>query len=468
MHVTADLRWIADRAFSRAAGAPLVAGNDVDVLRDATENYPAWEHAIRHARVSIHVEMYIIHRDRTGRRLIALLAERARAGVAVRVIYDWFGCGLGPYFGLFTPLIKAGGEVRVFNPPALDAIFGWLRRNHRKLIVVDGTSAFVGGLCVGDMWAGDPARHIPPWRDTGVAIRGPAVAHAEHAFAESWRIAGGDAIPAADPKATALAAAGSVNLRLVATAPFTAHLLRVDLLIAGMARRTLWIADAYFIANGPYLDAVRAAAADGVDVRLLVPQGSDVGGTVAITRSLYRTLLEAGVRIFEWNGPMMHAKTAVADSRWARVGSTNLNITGWIGNWELDAVFEDDNVAKRLERDYLDDLDQSTEIEFDRTRRRIVTMRSPQPRRGRTRRSTRRAVRTLTVVGRSLGAAIGGTRRLEEFEYPPLLVFGGVLIAVAIITAWQPRVLVWPVVVLAAWAGIALVIEAIGLWWRSR
>src|SRR5262245_2855596 len=156
----ADLRSVADRAFSRAAGAPLVSGNRVDVLRDATESYPAWEGAIRAARVSIHIEMYIIHRDRSGRRLIELLAERARDGIAVRLIYDWFGCGLAPYLGLFRPLIKAGGEVRVFNPPSIDAIFGWLRRNHRKLIVVDDAVAFVGGLCVGDMWAGDPERDI--------------------------------------------------------------------------------------------------------------------------------------------------------------------------------------------------------------------------------------------------------------------------------------------------------------------
>jgi phosphatidylserine/phosphatidylglycerophosphate/cardiolipin synthase-like enzyme len=468
-HAAADLRWVADRAFSRAAGAPLVGGNHVDVLRDATENYPAWEHAIRAARVSIHVEMYIIHRDHAGRRLIRLLAERAREGVAVRLIYDWFGCGLGPYLGLFRPLINAGGEVRVFNPPSLNAIFGWLRRNHRKLIVVDDEVAFVGGLCVGDMWTGDPERDIAPWRDTGVALRGPAVAHAAQAFAESWRLAGGTPMPPDAAHPPEPPAAGPASLRLVATAPFTAHLFRIDLLIAGLARRTLWIADAYFVGYGPYLNSIRAAAEDGVDVRLLVPQGSDVGGTVALTRSLYRTLLESGVRIFEWNGPMMHAKTAVADSRWARVGSTNLNITGWIGNWELDAVFEDEDVARRLERDYLDDLENSTEIRYDSARQRLL-VESPRPRHrhGRTRRRSARAVRTLTVVGRSLGAAMSGTRRLEEFEYPPLLIFGALLVTLAIVTYWQPRVLVWPVVILAAWTGIGLIIEAIGLWWKSR
>ena len=127
----ASLRVLADQVFSRAAGAPLVGGNRVRVLRDAAENYPAWDRAIQGATRTIHVEMYIIHRDAVGRRFIALLADRARAGLTVRLIYDWFGCGLGPLFGLFTPLLRAGGEVRVFNPPQLSAALGWTRRDHR-------------------------------------------------------------------------------------------------------------------------------------------------------------------------------------------------------------------------------------------------------------------------------------------------------------------------------------------------
>src|SRR5262245_6481131 len=111
------LRERADQVFSRAAGAPLVGGNQVRVLRDAAENYPAWEAAIAAATSTIHLEMYIIHRDPVGRRFIKLLADRARDGIKVRVIYDWFGCGWSPLFGLFSPLVAAGGEVRVFNRP---------------------------------------------------------------------------------------------------------------------------------------------------------------------------------------------------------------------------------------------------------------------------------------------------------------------------------------------------------------
>src|SRR6185503_2173637 len=146
------LRTLANQAFSRTAGAPLVAGNAVRLLRDATENYPAWEAAIRRARHTIHVEMYIVHRDAVGRRFVDLLARRARDGVKVRLIYDWFGCGFGPVLGLFRRLVEAGGEVQPFNPPSLTAALGWLRRNHRKLITVDAEVAFVSGLCLGQMW----------------------------------------------------------------------------------------------------------------------------------------------------------------------------------------------------------------------------------------------------------------------------------------------------------------------------
>jgi CDP-diacylglycerol--glycerol-3-phosphate 3-phosphatidyltransferase/cardiolipin synthase len=461
------IRALADQAFSRAAGAPLIGGNHVRVLRDAAENYPAWEHAIARATATIDVEMYIVHRDDVGRRFVAWLAGRARAGVRVRVIYDWFGCGLGPALGLFRPLVEAGGDVRPFNPPSLTAALGWLRRNHRKQIIVDSHVAFVAGLCVGRMWEGRPDRGQAPWRDTGLEIIGPAVRHAERAFAESWRLSGGQTDPDARPGPEPPVVAHPVALRLIATEPFTASLLRADLLVAAMARRTLWITDAYFFGHGPYLEALRRAAHDGVDVRLLLPQGSDVGWTVPISRTLYRALLEAGVRIFEWNSTMIHAKTAVADSRWARVGSTNLNLSSWLGNWELDVALDDEHIARQLEAHFLSDLEHSTELVLDPTRRRAIAMTAGR-RRGRSRRSARRVVRTVTGLGRSLGAALTGNRPLEDFEYPPLLTFGLLLLAGATVAALRPWLLAWPVALLAAWMGVTFVVEALQLWRRRE
>jgi len=135
-------------------------------------------------------------------------------------------------------------------------------------------------------------------------------------------------------------------MRVVAGSPSTGSLYRFDQLIAAGAERTLWLTDAYFVATSLYVQSLKAAAEGGVDVRLLVPGASDVTLVRSISRAGYRPLLEAGVRVFEWNGSMLHAKTAVADSRWARVGSSNLNLTSWMGNWELDVAVDNPSFCR--------------------------------------------------------------------------------------------------------------------------
>jgi phosphatidylserine/phosphatidylglycerophosphate/cardiolipin synthase-like enzyme len=457
----ASLRALADQAFSRAAGAPLVGGNRVQVLRDAAENYPAWDQAIQRATQTIHVEMYIIHRDPVGRRFIARLADRAGSGIKVRLIYDWFGCGMGPLLGLFTPLVRAGGEVRVFNPPRLSAALGWTRRDHRKLITVDGRVGYIGGLCVGQAWVGRPEKRLEPWRDTGIEVIGPAVAHLERSFATMWELAGGEPIDAARDHAPQ---AGSVHLRVIPTEPFSAALLRTDLLVTTLARRTLWIADAYFIGHGPFVLALQRAARDGVDVRLLLPQGSDVKWTVPLSRSLYRVLLDAGVRIFEWNGTMMHAKTAVADTRWSRIGSTNLNLNSWVGNWELDAAIEDEGIARVMEEQYEQDLERATEIVSKGLHR---SSRARRAMHGRARRSARQALRAITGLGHSLSAAVMGSRELEQWELAPLFTAGLFVTGIAVLAFFFPKALALPIAVLAGWAGLTLIVESFGLW-RER
>jgi phosphatidylserine/phosphatidylglycerophosphate/cardiolipin synthase-like enzyme len=457
------LRTLGDLAFSRAAGAPLVGGNELRVLRDAAENYPAWERAIHGAERTIHMEMYIVHPDAVGRRFVELLAARARDGVKVRFLYDWFGCGLAPLVGLFRPLVEAGVEVRGFNPPSLTALLGWTRRNHRKLITIDGRTAFISGLCIGQDWQGRPEKRQAPWRDTGVEIVGPAVAHAEQAFADTWRFSGGELDPAILPQADDIPETGSVALRIVTTEPFSWNMLQLDLLVTAMARRSLWITDAYFLGHGPYVEALRRAASDGVDVRLLLPQGSDIGWTVPASRTLYRTLLESGVRIFEWGGSMIHAKTAVADSRWGRIGSTNLNLSSWLGNWELDVAVEDEGVARTLERHFEEDLAASTEIVLGQRRPRTWLQMNP---RARARRSARRVVHTVTGLGRSIGAAVTGNRRLEEFEYAPLFTFGALLLVLAGLAIAAPAVLAWTFAVFAGWTGMSFIVEAIRMWRR--
>jgi cardiolipin synthase len=453
---------MAEQAFSRAAGAPLVGGNSVRVLKDAQENFPAWLSAIRGATRKIFFEHYIVADDEIGREFVAALAERARAGVRVRVIHDWFGDLGVARSKLWRPLVEAGGMVRTFNVPRLDSPFGWLTRDHRKLIAVDGEVAFVSGLCVSRKWVGDRARGIEPWRDTGIELRGPAVADVEEAFSQVWT-ATGDPLDAAELTSPAeIAVAGEVTLRVLATIPSMAGLYRLDQLIAAMATRTLWLTDAYFLGVTPYVQALRAAALDGVDVRLLVPGTSDVPWVSRLSRAGYRLLLEAGIRVFEWNGPMVHAKTAVADDRWARVGSTNLNLASWIGNYELDVAIEDAGIAEHMSQQYEEDLQNATEIVLDaRSRLRPSRKRSHRLHRGTG--SAVRAAAGALRLGHTVGAAITNRRVLGRTEAGMMAGTGTVLLVLTGIGIVWPIVLAAPIVLLAAWIGIALIVRALDL-----
>jgi CDP-diacylglycerol--glycerol-3-phosphate 3-phosphatidyltransferase/cardiolipin synthase len=460
------VRVLADQAFSRSAGAPLVAGNSVDLLCDASENYPAWEEAIAGARRAIALEMYIIANDRTGRRFVDLLTERARAGVEVRVLYDWVGSLGARLRGLFDPLTAAGGEVRACARPSFAAPLGAFSRDHRKLLAVDDDVAFVSGLCMADDWLGRPEQGVPPWRDTGIAIAGPAVADVWAEFADAWGSNGTPLDAAALPVREDIPACGDVEVRVIGTTPVTAKLYRVDLLVASLARETLWLTDAYFMGTPVYLEALKVAALDGVDVRLLVPRSSDIPWIATVSRTLYRPLLDAGVRVFEWNGPMIHAKTAVADGRWSRVGSSNLNISSLLGNWELDVAIEDVGLGEAFEEQFLRDLDGATEVMSGR--RNKVVLSHPRERlrlsKARAVGSARGAARYAARLGSAVSAAVGGSRPLDAAEAGALATVGLALAGAAIVVWLYPALLGLPLALLLGWAGGAALWKA----WRLR
>lgn len=466
------VRRLADQAFSRSAGAPLMGGNAVTLLFDCTDNFPAWEAAISGAQDSILIEMYLFAADLFGTRLRDLLAERARAGVKVKLLYDWWGCLREHHTGFFKPLQTAGAEVRVYNRPTLFSPASLLGRNHRKLFVVDGKQAFIGGLCVSSRWEGDTAREIPPWRDTGVELQGPIVRDATLAFADSWASCGE---PLAEELLTVLPApAGEVEARLIATTPATANMIRLDLLIASFARHTLWLSDAYFIGSSLYITALKQASLDGVDVRLLVPRSSDIGWIAMVSRTLYRPLLEAGVRVFEWDGAMIHGKTAVADGRWARIGSTNLNISSWFANREIDVAIEDERLAEELEARFQMDFEHATEIVLAGKRHRPVPSNPKhrpllsflQPRRSR-HDSARAAARQAARIGDALSAVIRGTRSVEASEATAFLTIGLFLVGMALLLGWFPYLVAAPVALFALFSGGAITFKAISLY-RAR
>jgi cardiolipin synthase len=458
------LRQAAEQALSRTSGAPLIDGNRVTILRDATENYPAWLRAIRAAKRAVLLENYIFDDDAVGGEFAEALMERAAAGVAVRVLRDWLGTTGGARRRFWRRMIGAGVEVRCFNPPRLDSPLGWLSRDHRKMVAVDGDLAFVSGLCISSKWQGDPARGIPPWRDTGLEIRGPAVADIHAAFAQTWETAG-DPLPDGEHRPPSdLARAGDVAVRVLAGVPGNAGLLRTDQFLAALARRSLWLTDAYFVGVTPYVQALRAAARDGVDVRLLIPSVSDLNVVRAFSRAGYRSLLEAGVRVFEWNGSMLHAKTSVVDGRWSRVGSSNLNLASFLGNYELDVAVDDVGVASAMEEMYRQDLENATEIVLARNR--IVEAASRAPRlhavgdasraAGSSGRGRSTAAAGAMRVANAVGASLANRRVLGPAE-ARLLAYGGLTAAViGALALFFPRLITVPLAVVSLWIGAAL------------
>jgi cardiolipin synthase len=465
--VTRQFQLLADQAFSRTAGAPLVGGNAVRLLKDGCENYPLWLEAIKNAQHWIHFETYILHEDKIGKVFAEALCERARAGVKVRLLIDWLGNMLKTSPKFWRTLRQAGVEARSFGYPTIDSPLGWVSRDHRKSLIIDGQVAFVSGLCVGDDWTDDGHE---AQRDTGVMIQGPAVADIEVAFAESWATTGTrvpqDEVLAPDM----IQPAGDVALRVIATMPSTWGVFKMDQLVASVARETLWVTDAYFVGVSAYVNALIAASKDGVDVRLLVPGTVDVLGVGAMSRAGYRALLEGGVRIFEWNGVMLHAKTAVADGRWARVGSTNANITSWFGNWELDVAIEDAHFGEKMMAMFEQDLANSTEVVLTAHKMRSMDRRKT-PRledfrnRGRT---TRRAAAAGAIrMGRTLGAALTARRVVGAAEAYSLMWSSLIFLGVGLLALKWPKSIAWPFGVLAVWFAAAGLFRSLRLYQRE-
>lgn len=452
------LRQLADRALSRAAGAPMVGGNRLVLLKDAAQNYPAWLRAIKAARHHVHFEPFYIRDDETGQEFADAMIAKAREGVRVRVIYDWLGDFGKTSRRFWNDLRAAGVEVRCYNPPRFDSPFAMISRDHRKMVTVDGVVGFISGLCVGREWVGDPQRNIAPWRDTGIEVHGPAVASIERAFAEIWS-ATGPPIPEHEVIVELPAEpAGDVDLLIIATLPATAKTIRAGELMAAIARSRLWLTDPYFGGTASYVQALRAAARDSVDVRLLVPNAMDIRLLRPISRSGYRPLLQAGVRIFEWNGPMIHAKTSVVDGHWARVGSTNLNVASWFGNCELDVGIESDVFAGALERMFLEDLQNSTELVLGPNAK-VLAPGQPRHRKRHSRRATgsaRRAAAGAVRLGNAIGAAFTNRRVLEAVEAQLLLAVALVVLALAILLAVFPRLVAYPLAALFVWIGATL------------
>ena len=374
---------------------PLVPGNHVKLLLDGPATHGAQLAAIAHARDHIHLVTYILDDDAVGKKYRDALIERARAGVRVRVMFDSVGgLWIGPEYR--EALEAAGVEMHEYAPiNPLEDSERWRisQRNHRKLLIVDGKVAFTGGVGISDTYSMSPASGSSEhgWRDTHIRITGPAVAEFQHLFIESWEKEVGPITdhahywprlrPTGGELVRAVAKEGADLSRLLSR-PFArlAQRVRRDgkenaiyasyLAAIAESRSRVWITQAYFAPNPEFRDALERAARRGTDVRLLVPANSDVGLLLHASRSQYADLLEAGVRIFEYEGPVLHAKTAVVDGVWSTVGSSNLDYLSFIHNDEANAMIVGHDFALEMEQMFRADLANAREVKLDAWRER--------------------------------------------------------------------------------------------------
>jgi cardiolipin synthase len=444
-------------AINRAAGGRPVPGNQVDLLIDGPDTYKAMLEVIAQAKHWIHFENYIIRSDSAGWRFAELLAARARAGVHVRVLYDWFG-SLGTSRGFWRYLRGAGVEVRAFHPPQLiDAVTN-ISRNHRKLVVADGARAILGGLCIGCEWTGESHSGGQPWRDTAVDIRGPAAAVLDQTFVNLWDLTGTQVPP--DQVAGAIAPGGDAEVRVISGEPGRERAYRViELLAVGSVER-LWITDAYLVAPPRLFQALHDSARDGVDVRLLVPGSSDVPLVRNLSRIGYRDLLRSGVRIYEWDGPMLHAKTIMCDNRWVRIGSSNLNPSSLLGNYELDVLIEDPSLAQAMEDQFRHDVARSREVarrpvrgprRISRALPTVLTHQDPVVAQTEYRRSRRETRRRAVLVFR----AVASNARRSVF-----IPISAIFILLGILFVALPKASAYALAALCAWFALGTAREA--------
>ena len=370
------------------AGNPLSTGNKVVLLEDGARTYADMLATIRAAKQSLHMETYIFEDDEVGQQFAAALGERVRAGVKVKLLYDAVGSARTPP-EFFKGLAGAGIEVAQFNPfgPAGMILKGPVElnhRDHRKLTIVDGRIAYLGGINISAVYSPggslsaprvdhDPPFEQRPWRDTQVRIEGPVVADLQRAFLKQWARVRKEAVPEGKEYFPALAARGPTIVRAIEGAPSEdgVNVLYVALISAiEHAEKEVRITNAYFVPSRELVAALEGAARRGVDVRLVLPSRTDSWLTFHAGRSFYEDLLEAGVKIYERKNRLLHAKTATIDGVWSTVGSTNLDWRSLADNDELNAVVLGPDFAAQLGAMFEKDAGDSTEITREAWRRR--------------------------------------------------------------------------------------------------
>ena len=366
--------------------SPLVAGNRVQLLQDGPTTYQAMFSAIAAARDHINMETYILEDDEVGQRFAAALIAKQRAGVQVNLISDGVGT-LGTPRPYFDRLREAGIRVLTFNPVnPLTAKAGWdvNQRDHRKLLVVDGKTAFLGGINISSVYSGGSfsqgSKNRPgdklPWRDTDLQIDGPVVAEVQKLFIETWEKQKGPPL-AARRYFPPLSPQGREVVHAIAGSPDEPYSLIYATLISAIdaAEAEVLLTNAYFVPDPQLLTSLKNAVARGVDVKLVLPAATDSALVFHAGRSYYDELLRGGIKIYERENALLHAKTALVDGVWSTVGSTNLDWRSFLHNQELNAVVLGDEFGRRMRAAFEADLAASTQITLAQWEQRSLAMR---------------------------------------------------------------------------------------------
>lgn len=359
-------------------GAPLVAGNQLTLLIDGPATYASMFLAMRDARDHINMETYIFENDDIGRQFAALLIDKQKHGVQVHLMVDSVGT-LNTPRAFFQPLIDAGIQVLEFNPlnPTLTRK-GWElnQRDHRKLLIVDGKIAFVGGINISSVYTSGLLRkrkplpqnkdNVLPWRDTQIRMEGPVVAEFQKMFLSTWEKQQGPKLSASNyyPRIPPI---GTAIVRGIASSPDDAYSGIYATLISAIrhAESKIYLTNAYFIPDPQLLTALKEAVKRGVDVRLLLPSKSDSALVLYASRSFYTELLQNGIQIYERQDALLHAKTALIDGVWSTIGSTNLDWRSFVYNQEINAVILGQQFGNQMQAMFARDLANSTEITWE-------------------------------------------------------------------------------------------------------
>ena len=356
-------------------GSPVVGGNRVEVLLNGDEIFPAKLRAIRSARRTINYAQYVFEEGKPAQEVAQALAERCRAGVTVNVLLDALGALALPteYRDIMT---NAGCRVEIFRPLSPFAIDKVNNRNHRRILVVDGRMGITGGSGTSGKWGGD-GKTQDHWRDTDVWIEGPVVEQLQGAFVENWLEATGIALGGRDYFPAPLEAKGHASAQAVRSSPAggSAAMYTMFLLAMASARRSIYITNPYFLPDDKMVETLVRTARNRVRVVLLLPGAIDHNIVKQASRGELGRLLEAGVEVYEYRAALLHAKTMVVDSRWATVGSTNLDRRSFALNDEINLVVYDEAIAHRLERIFEADLARSRRITYEGWRNRSMMSR---------------------------------------------------------------------------------------------